>query len=98
MFSFFKKKTSASPPEPALPAAASLAPAAPERTWREKLGFGAPRPAPELLGAPERVAPVAVPEDAPLPDAFETAPAGAPSPERKTWLDKLKSGLRKTGS
>jgi fused signal recognition particle receptor len=103
MFSFFKKKTPAPSPEPALPPAGPLAPgveapAAPERTWREKLGFGAARPAPERVEAPERVAPVAVPEHAPPPDTLEKPPAGAPSPERKTWLDKLKSGLRKTGS
>ena len=85
MFSFFKKKTQAEP------APATAAPEAQdERSWREKLGFGAPKPA-----APE---PVVVPP-APVPDAAAVEAVAEPAPaERKTWLDKLKSGLRKTGS
>jgi len=48
----------------------------------------APTPAP-ASAAP--AAPAAAPEPAP-------APVAAPAPERSSWLDKLKSGLRKTGS
>ncbi|NCT97063.1 MAG: signal recognition particle-docking protein FtsY [Comamonadaceae bacterium] len=76
MFSFFRKKNPAPPPEaPAVqapvggPAAASAPPSAP--------------------------APVAVPAPvaAPLP-----APVAAPAAPRQGWLDRLKSGLRRTGS
>jgi fused signal recognition particle receptor len=48
----------------------------------------APTPAP-ASAAP--AAPAAAPEPAP-------APVAPPAPERSSWLDKLKSGLRKTGS
>ncbi|MFX1679632.1 signal recognition particle-docking protein FtsY [Mitsuaria sp. CC2] len=50
----------------------------------------APKPAPVPAPAPVAVAPVAV-----------VAPAPAPVPEpapRKSWMDKLRQGLRKTGS
>jgi fused signal recognition particle receptor len=84
MFSFFKKKTPAEAVPPATEEApvASLPPSPPpvERSWREKLGFGA---------APVE-APAAPPEPEPEPEA--------PPPERKTWLDKLRQGLRKTGT
>ncbi|HEX6708203.1 MAG TPA: signal recognition particle-docking protein FtsY [Albitalea sp.] len=82
MFSFFKKKN------PADTAAAPAEPESPERGWREKLGFGAPAAAPE---------PAAVPvEPAPLPSL---SPVSEPVPvERGTWLAKLRTGLRKTGS
>src|SRR5712691_11657871 len=75
MFSFFKRKTPADT-TPAEPVAEAPSAPAPERSWREKLGFGAP-PAPE--------------ETRPTP--AEPTPA-----ERRTWLAKLHSGLRKTGS
>lgn len=59
------------------------------------------------------VAPLPVPADVPAPPAAVAAPAAAvpeakaepgpepvsaPPPERRSWLDKLKQGLRKTGS
>jgi fused signal recognition particle receptor len=112
MFSFFKKKTPVDPTKApasdaaqaaspdALPAApstpASVPPvvesAAPvERTWREKLGFGAPPPPPP--SQPE-VLPSSTLSSA---EPVET-PQDKPSPERSTWLAKLRSGLRKTGS
>ncbi|MGI9215613.1 MAG: signal recognition particle-docking protein FtsY [Hydrogenophaga sp.] len=65
----------------------------------------APPPAePSAAPAPATAAPVpvaapasaAAPTPAPLPAA--PVPAPAPAPERKGWLDKLKAGLRKTGS
>jgi fused signal recognition particle receptor len=95
MFSFFKKKSPAeapaaspaAPAEPVPPAPPSDVPAA-QRGWREKLGFGAPKPA-------EATADVAV--SAPIEVAPPPGPDVAP-PERSTWLDKLRSGLRKTGS
>jgi len=61
-----------------------------------------PSPAPAPIAAPPVVAaPVPVPAPAPTP-----APAPAPAPaieaavatERKGWFDKLKTGLRKTGT
>ena len=53
------------------------------------------QPAPQAL-----VAPIDTPVSTPAPAApiGATAPILAAAPERKTWLDKLKQGLRKTGS
>ena len=108
MLSFFKKKTpveSAPPPaasELSPQSAAPAPPSAPERSWREKLGFGsAPatqpgipdaQPEPQVTVA-EPLAPSAVPAAPPEPARIDTVP-----PERSTWLAKLKSGLRKTGT
>jgi len=87
MFSFFKKKT----PAEAAPAApveqASPAPTADNQpSWWQaavgKLGGGAPAPAP---AAPVPVAP-----------ADQQAPVAPPA--RQSWMDKLRNGLRKTGS
>src|SRR5436305_2876685 len=86
MFSFFKKKSPAESAEAPAPADAPAQPPAPERGWREKLGFGAAKPAVEP--APE-----------PMPEpAAEAAAPDAPAPERRTWFDKLRQGLRKTGT
>ena len=87
MFSFFRKKPPATPEAPP-PAPVPAQPSPPE----------APLPTPE--SAPPPPSPlVAQPKPAP-------APAPAPPPEpvtlveapRRGWLDKLKTGLRKTGS
>ncbi|OYU25198.1 MAG: signal recognition particle-docking protein FtsY [Burkholderiales bacterium PBB2] len=95
MFSFFKKKFSSSPaPEPAPVAAPAPTPAP----------VLAPVPAPEL--APEltpATEPAALPAPAPAAAAVATVPvaveAPAPAPEpRRSWIDKLRQGLRKTGS
>jgi fused signal recognition particle receptor len=51
---------------------------------------------PEVASAPVAAAPAPVP--APQPALAPPAPASAPAPERRTWLDKLKNGLRKTGN
>ena len=58
----------------------------------------APPPAPEPVpaAAPAPSAPVAAP--ATLPAVVSPPAAPAAPPERKGWLDKLKAGLRKTGS
>lgn len=96
MFSFFKKKAPADQAQPLTPdaAPAELPPPPPppppaERSWRERLGFGAPTPPP-----PSEPAPVPVPEVAvEVPPEPEVPPA-----ERKTWLVKLRQGLRKTGT
>jgi fused signal recognition particle receptor len=95
MFSFFKKKT---PLDPAAPQP-EAAPAA-ERSWREKLGFGAPPPI-DADTAPVPVEAPAVPQPVPPPVAeplADTAAAEVPPAERIGWFNKLKSGLRKTGS
>ena len=55
-------------------------------------------PAPTPVPVPLAVPPVAAPLPTPVPPpAPETAPA-TPAPERKGWLDRLKAGLRKTGT
>ena len=83
MFSFFRKKT-LTPPPAEVPAPA---PATAEQPAAPPLS---PTVAPPAT-APATVAPAAA---APVP----TPAAPAPAPERKSWLDKLKAGLRKTGS
>ncbi len=72
MFSFFRKKNPAPPPE---------APAA--------------QPPADGPAPPSAPAPVAVPAPVPVP---LPAPVDAPAAPRQGWLDRLKSGLRRTGS
>jgi fused signal recognition particle receptor len=50
-----------------------------------------PPAAPVLTPSPDAV-------PAPPAAASEPSPAEAPAPERKSWIDKLKAGLRKTGT
>jgi fused signal recognition particle receptor len=87
MFSFFRKKTPPPAPpaadaSPALPTPAAAAPAP-----------VAPGTASALASAPAATAPAAATPAPALPPSAES-----PAPERKGWLDKLKAGLRKTGS
>src|SRR5882672_1684737 len=98
MFSFFKKKTAVqTSPEPS---AANATPTPPivsqdaasstERTWWQKLGFTS---APETANAP--------PAEVAAAPVAEVAFAGPPEPtpaEQRSWFDKLRNGLRKTGS
>ena len=63
--------------------------------FRKKPPAPAPAPEPGPAAAPAPAAPVA--PQAPLP-AVVSPPAAPAAPERKGWLDKLKAGLRKTGS
>ena len=88
MFSFFKKKSPAESAEAPAPADADAQaqPPAPERGWREKLGFGAGKPA-----APPAPEPM-------LEPAAEAAAPDEPAAERRSWFDKLRQGLRKTGT
>ncbi|WP_184303109.1 signal recognition particle-docking protein FtsY [Roseateles oligotrophus] len=96
MFSFFKKKFGASPPPPSpapalepvpTPCAQPAEPSPPELKPELK-------PAPPLAPAPAAVAIAAA--EAPV---VEIAAAPAPAPEpRRSWMDKLRQGLRKTGS
>jgi len=82
-------------PAPTPAPAPAPAPAAPAPV------VAAPAPAPVVAAPPAALAPVFAPAPAPAP-----APVPAPSPvasapavpERKSWLDKLKTGLRKTGT
>lgn len=57
----------------------------------------APAPAPAPVEAPAAPAPQAPVEPAAPAPAVAAAPA-EPAPERRSWLDKLKQGLRRTGS
>ena len=56
-----------------------------------------PAPPPAADTAPSPAASVAPPAP-PVAASVAVAPVTAPPPERKGWLDKLKAGLRKTGS
>ena len=63
--------------------------------FRKKPPAPAPAPEPGPAAAPAPAAPVAPQATVP---AVVSPPATPPAPERKGWLDKLKAGLRKTGS
>ena len=62
----------------------------------------APTPVPVPLAVPPVAAPLPTPVPPPAPEtppAAMSVPAPAtPAPERKGWLDRLKAGLRKTGT
>lgn len=113
MFTFFKKKpvhvTTPVPPEAThapesaldSPSLAKVVPEPERRSWLDRLrGVGADEAAPF---APER--PEVVPAATPVhPTRTETdvepmpSPGTSPEVERRGWLDKLRGGLRKTGS
>lgn len=80
------------PPPPPLPAPPALPPAP----------VPAPSPAPVVPPTPPVVAPIPTPTPAPVAapaPAPVPAPVAAPAaPSRTGWLDKLKAGLRKTGT
>jgi fused signal recognition particle receptor len=106
MFSLFRKKSppteveaAAAPLEPSV--APSPAPPAASRNWRQWFTG-----APATEAAPAPSSPASAPEPAPpviesAPPVIE-APPEPPTPpvqaERRGWLDRLKGGLRKTGS
>ncbi len=110
MFSFFKKK---SPPTEAPAPAPAEAPVEERRSWMDRLrngiGLGdAPVEAPPAQPEPSApvlpsASPAAVPPAAqavPVPVNVPT-PVPAPAavePERRSWMDKLRNGLRKTSS
>ena len=98
MFSFFKKKPPAPVvpnPEAATPApapATEVAPAADsKRSWLRNPFASKASPAPE---AAAEVAEAVVPAAA----VALATPEPSAKPERQGWIDKLKAGLRKTGS
>lgn len=84
MFSFFRKK----PPAPAQPVVST-----PPETLATPALMPASAPEPADVMPPD-----AAPE--PLPPAPGQPPAAspAPAPARSSWIDKLKTGLRKTGA
>ncbi len=84
------------PPAPVAPSAPRVPPTVP-----------APPPAAFAPSVPAAPAPVAAPPAAALPTPMptpavpalpDTPPAAAGTPQRNGWLDRLKTGLRKTGS
>ncbi|HON29524.1 MAG TPA: signal recognition particle-docking protein FtsY [Ottowia sp.] len=101
MFSFFRRKKTAEPaPETAAPAAA---PEVQAPITADELEAQALAAAPEDAGAPstpdaiETEAPGAAPASAEA--VFAQEPEHTPEPAaRSGWLDRLKSGLKKTGS
>lgn len=108
MFSFFKRKKPAPEPlppqvEPApVPASPEVAEAAPVQPLEPAAAEPAAAPPPVAPAAPlpALAAAPALPDAAAEPVGVVTAaePAPVPPPERRSWLDKLKQGLRKTGS
>ena len=114
MFSFFKKKTAPAPaphtdasvplhletamPVPVLPTVAPpVAEQAAGSWWKSTTAAVA-----KLVGAAAEPAdvPIEAPAAAPSPAALALKPAASPGsvPSRQSWLDKLRNGLRKTGS
>src|SRR5690349_9028646 len=84
MFSFFRKKPAVTPaPAPAATPAAPQAQVSP--VARPAPAAPAPMQGGSLIGS-ALVQPIEIPVAAPV------------APERQRWLDKLSSGLRKTGS
>jgi fused signal recognition particle receptor len=101
-------------PAPAEPPAADAPPApeTERRSWLDRLrGVPAPEPAPPAEASPATTAPALppVPRPEPSPEAVaggpmvlhapdEAAPDVALEADRRGWIDKLRGGLRKTGS
>ena len=100
MFSFFKKK----PPAPVVPtpeaaAAPASAPPVPSAEATEAKRSWLRNPFASKASAAPAVEPA--PEASTLPVAaspLTSAPEPTAKPERQGWMDKLKAGLRKTGS
>ena len=93
MFSFFKKK---SPPTPAADAPVKVAAPAPANTTSAAPAAPAANGAMEWLRKPFGNKDKAAPAE--LPVALATAPDATPATARSGWIDRLKNGLRKTGS
>jgi fused signal recognition particle receptor len=97
MFSFFKKKSP--PPEAqSVPAPVSGLVAAPAAAHAEPVSQPSAAASDAVTGP---AALTAIDAATPVPNAAETpptAPPTAPPVARQAWLDRLKAGLRKTGS
>jgi len=112
MFSFIKKKLgwgsqdkdAADPAGNAPAPAAEASPAVPPVAEPARQATQATQgPATTASAAPSSPSPVvprpdAAPPMAPAPVAAPVAATAPPAPERRSWLDKLRNGLRKTGS
>ncbi|NBD20915.1 signal recognition particle-docking protein FtsY [Aquabacterium fontiphilum] len=112
MFSFIKKKLgwgsqdkdAADPAGNAPAPAAEASPAVPPVAEPARQATQATQgPATTASAAPSSPSPVvprpdAAPPMAPAPVAAPVAATTPPAPERRSWLDKLRNGLRKTGS
>lgn len=98
-------------PDPAPDPVTEIVTEAPRRSWLDRLKTGFDAPADRPVSAPAPDAPDSTPAlgveaPAPLPAAAvppATAAADAaleapPAPMRRSWLDRLKTGLAKTGS
>ncbi|KQW40175.1 signal recognition particle-docking protein FtsY [Rhizobacter sp. Root404] len=106
MFSFFKKKpaTPEAAPAPVEPSPVESAPEPERRSWLDRLrgtpDVAPPPAAPEIPWVPPPPPPVAAAPSADLtlrqPDLPATEPA--PAADRRSWIEKLRGGLRKTGS
>ncbi len=107
MFSFFKKKPAPSDPVPEASPAPAPAAEAESRTWFDRLlGLGA-EPVAEPIAEPLQLEAQVAAELEPEPEPPEAPPTPEPElesvappmePERRSWMDKLRGGLRKTGS
>ncbi|QSI33078.1 signal recognition particle-docking protein FtsY [Variovorax sp. RKNM96] len=94
--SWFGGKPAAEEPAPApVEAPAVVVPAPSPAPVASPALIPAPVPAPAPVAAP---APVPVPPPAPASVPKPVAIEAAAAPERKGWFDKLKTGLRKTGT
>jgi fused signal recognition particle receptor len=108
MFSFIKKKlgwgssSQAEPASPPAPPAPQVADGAPAPAELKAAQAAAPAPAPITEPAAKAAAgPGQVPQASAAAPVVSTqnAPAAPPvTAERRSWLDKLRAGLRKTGS
>ena len=93
MFSFFKKKPPADAPPPAVPPQTSPEPTQERRSWFDRLrGTGDDEPAAPLPDEPDASA--AAPSEASEP----VEPPADVAAERLSWVERLRGGLRKTGS
>ena len=104
MFSFFQKKPQPDavvPPAPVPEPVAVPPPAVPaaKSVFSPSSWFGGKSPDPAPDAAPPVVEPIVPrPRPAPVPPVVP-APVAAPAePARQGWIDKLKTGLRKTGT
>jgi len=99
MFSFFRKKPPVAPDGPTPEPFGTAAVVPPTPAAPSPLVFVQPSQVPSLVSAPTRTpaVPVLVGVSLPAPEP-ELEPAPLAEPARKGWLDKLKTGLRKTGT
>ncbi len=96
MFRFFKKKPPPAAPVAAPETAPGTEPAAPAPPSPPPVVMPGVPEAPIVRSVAEEAAPPEPASEAPVPTQTTTAPAT--DPQRVGWRDKLRNGLRKTGS